>query len=126
MIRGLYTATSGMLCQEAKTNVIASDETSVRFLGLLNNGIPCLYNPKHDKEYPTDSDGYETIFEIGNPANPTQKVVVSGVGLPILPDDGIGSDSNSNKTTRLMGKLVVSANKDQRARELVRVIKVKF
>jgi hypothetical protein len=124
--KGLVRLFSGLSTDEAKTNSITSDETSVRFLGYLNGNIPCIYNPKHDTEYPTNGDGYESIFVIGNPVNPTQKVVISGVGLPILPNDDIGADANSNKTVRMMGKLVVSSNKDQRTRELVRRLKVKF
>ena len=123
--RALVKVYSGLSTDSTKTNVISSNETSIRYLGLLNDSIPCFYNPKNDEEYPTDDDGFDSVFVVGNPADPTKKVVVSGVGLPIIPDDSMGSDTNSNKTTRLMGKMVVSTNKDPKSRELVRRIKVK-
>jgi hypothetical protein len=115
---------SALSTDSAKTNVVTSNENSIRFLGFLNGTIPCYFNPKHDIDYPT-TDDKDKVFVVGNPTDPAKKPVVDGIGLPILPDD-LGADADSNKTTRLSGKVVVSANKDPRARKQVRELTVKL
>jgi len=117
---------TGLSAIQTKTNVIASNENAIRFIGYLNGSIPCYYNPRHDIDYPKNGDGEDTFFVVGNPSDPAKKPVLDGIGLPILPDNGIGTDLDGNKVTRLSGKIIVSANKDPRARKQVRELKVKL
>lgn len=117
----LFTALS---TDASKTNVVITNETSIRFLGYINGTIPCYYNPTHDIDYPAD-DTTHSMFVIGVPAEHTKRIVVSGVGLPIIPDD-LGTNQDSDKVTRLLGKIVVDANRDARSLKLARKIQVKF
>jgi len=121
---GMVKLFSGLATEGNKVTKYQGDENSFRLLGTLADGTECYFNPQHDTKYPV-ADGVHTIFVIGNPSDVTKKAAISGVGLAFMPDD-LGKDIDSNQTTRIMGKIVVSTNKDARARELVRAIKVKF
>jgi len=98
-------------------------ENTIQVLGEVD-GTLFMYDPTHDIRYPKDSNGYDVVFVINNPADVGKKPVISGVGLPIVPDD-LGSDANANKTIMVSGEIPISPNKDPRAREQVRKLKVK-
>ncbi|MGW8169648.1 MAG: hypothetical protein ACWGHH_06555 [Sulfurovaceae bacterium] len=109
-----------------------NDANGVKYLGLLGGRVPAYYNPLHDTNYPlVDSTGvvsgtpannkFNTLMIIGTPADVSKRVVISGIGMPILPID-FKINSNSEQEFGLEGKTVLSANKDPRARKLVKKI----
>ena len=123
---GLVDIYSALSTEPNKTNKVMDDNNTIRFLGYLND-IPCYYNPLHDEEHPVTDDGEHKVFVVGNPSDPAKKVVISGVGLPVLPEDlGFDNTSTSDKIISLQGKLVVSYNKSKRAKELARELTVKL
>jgi hypothetical protein len=122
---GLVDIYSALSTEPNKTNKVMDDNNTIRFLGYLND-IPCYYNPLHDEEHPVD-DGKHKVFVVGNPSDPAKKAVISGVGLPVLPEDlGFDNTTTSDKIISLQGKLVVSYNKSKRAKELARELTVKL
>jgi len=116
---------AGLSADSNTVNIMNDDSNSIRYMGTLNGVYQCYYDPMHDILHPADPVQGDKVFVIGNPADPTKKASISGVGLPILPED-LGFDTSSKKITSLQGKLVVSYNKDTNARELARWINVKF
>jgi hypothetical protein len=88
-------------------------------------GVEYYYDPTHDEKYPKDAEGNETVIVGGIADNELKKPILVGVGLPLLPEEPINEISGS-KTTRLLGSLVVAPNKDPKARNQVRKIKVKL
>jgi hypothetical protein len=116
---------AGLSTDSNTVNTVADDSNSIRYIGSLNSTYQCFFDPMHDTLHPADAVQGDKVFVIGNPADPTKKASISGVGLPILPED-LGFDTSSKKITSLQGKLVVSYNKDKNARELARWINVKF
>ena len=122
---GLVEIFSALSTATNKTNIISDSNNSIRHIGTLNNGYECYYNPLHDTDYPED-EGKHKVFVVGNPADATKRASISGVGLPVLPED-LGFDQTaSDKIISLQGKLVVSYNKDKHSRELVRELTVQL
>lgn len=121
---GLVKLFAGLSNDATTTRIITDDNNSIRRLGVLNNSYECFFDPNHDTKYPIVGQ-VSKIFVVGNPSEPSKKVAIAGVGLPILPED-LGLDTNSNKTISLQGKMVISFNKESRSQELVKTLSVKL
>ncbi len=122
---GLVEVYASLSSNEGKTGVInQGSETGFRKLGVLNDNIEVYFDPNYDATHPVVN-GVHTFSVIGNPSDSTRRAVISGVGVPLMPVD-LGTDSNSNKKTRIEGKLVISANKAEASKRLVRQLSVKL
>ena len=100
-----------------------SDENGIRFLGMMNNEYPCYFDPRHDIDYPVVNGEHKAII-IGTPAEASKRVVIFGIGLPILPA-GKAFSATGEETIPLQGEIVNSPNKDKNSRKLARILTFK-
>ncbi len=88
-------------------------------------GVRYYFDPTHDEKYPLDgaNNDEHTLLVVGVANDQLKRAVIGGVGMPILPEQPINEISGT-KTTRLLGSVVVSPNRNERARNQARKLKV--
>ena len=109
------TATDG-----AGSFTITSDIAGTPFTTVVTAGVMTATTTTEN----VDKKDEDTVFIVGTPSDPSKRAVISGTGLPILPEN-LSTDTNSNKTISLQGELVCETNKDPYSRKLARKIKIK-
>ena len=88
------------------------------------DGVDYFYAPMLDDLYPAVA-GVHTVFVVGNPTKESHKATVSGIGLPILPENGF-ADLKGNQTVTLSGILIADTNNSRFSSKLVRKLTVKL
>ena len=96
----------------------------VRKIGAVRGNIAIVFDPTHDEAYPVVA-GEHTLLLANVPSEDLKKVVLSGTGLPFIPEGDINLLSG-NDNTRLSGTVIVSPNKVNKFSKQVKEIKVKM
>jgi len=117
-------------------NVVATDANGFQYLGMLDNTYPCYYHPIYDEDNPmTDKDGviqddatkntYFNITVCGMPIEPSRRIVLKGMPIPIQPVTKVGVDSNLVMDIPITGQQIVSINKSPKSQKLSKKLYIK-
>ena len=96
----------------------------VRECGKIRGDITVIFDPTHDEAYPV-VDGVSTFLVINTPSEDLKKPVLSGIGLPLLPEGDI-KDISANDNLRLSGTIIGSRNKNSKLSKQVKKITVRL